>query len=128
MVISGDFNAKVGNNRSYSPEVLSLYGLGDRNENGALLIDFASSNDLMIGEAQFSHKSIHKHTWTSPDGTTRNQIDEFLINRKWRSTLQDVRTLRGADAGSDHSLCIAKIVLKLKSPKKKTDPLMPLYD
>ncbi|KAK2723016.1 hypothetical protein QYM36_003266 [Artemia franciscana] len=118
VIFVGNFNAKVGNDRWYCPEVIGSYGLADRNENRALLIDFASTNNVLIGGTQYRHKDIHKYTWTSPDGTTRNQINHFLINRKWRSSLQDVRTLREADAGSEHSLCIAKIVLKVKTLKK----------
>ncbi|KAK2713753.1 hypothetical protein QYM36_009588, partial [Artemia franciscana] len=48
----GDFNAKVGSDKSYCPEVLGSQGLGDINENGILLVDFALANDLIIGGTQ----------------------------------------------------------------------------
>ncbi|KAK2716635.1 hypothetical protein QYM36_006945 [Artemia franciscana] len=76
----GDFDTKAGNGISYCPEVLGPCGIGDRNENGALLIDFASINVHLTCGTEFRHKNIHKYTWTSPDGKTRNQIDHFLIN------------------------------------------------
>ena len=38
-----------------------------------------------------------------------NQIDHLAFSRRWRSSLQDVRVLRGADVGSDHHLLIAKV-------------------
>ncbi|KAK2718062.1 hypothetical protein QYM36_006751 [Artemia franciscana] len=47
---AGDFNAKVGNDKSYCPEVLGSEGLGEINEDGTLLLDFALTNDLIIGE------------------------------------------------------------------------------
>ena len=62
VIFAGDFNTKVGNDRSYCPEVLGPHGLGDRNENGALLIELASTNDLLIGGTQLPHKNIHKYT------------------------------------------------------------------
>ncbi|KAK2709716.1 hypothetical protein QYM36_013403 [Artemia franciscana] len=48
----GDFNAKVGSDKSYCPEVLGSQGLGEINENRILLVDFALTNDLIIGGTQ----------------------------------------------------------------------------
>ncbi|KAK2704151.1 hypothetical protein QYM36_017593 [Artemia franciscana] len=97
IIFATDFNAKLSNDRDYCPEELSPHGLGDRNENGAVLMEVASTNNLLIGGTQLRHKNIHMCAWTSPDGKTRNQIDQFLIKRKWRSNLQALKTLRGAD-------------------------------
>ena len=52
----GDFNAKVGSDKSYCPEVLGSQGLGEVNENGTLLVDFAITNDLIIGGTFFNTK------------------------------------------------------------------------
>ena len=46
-----------------------------------------------------------------------SQIDHILINGKWRRSLQDVKTRRQADAGSNHSLLIGKLALKLRKAK-----------
>ena len=48
-------------------------------------------------------------TWCSPNGRDRNKID-----RKWRSSLRDVKVRREADIGSDHHLVTACLKLKLK--------------
>ena len=57
----------------------------------------------------FPHRNIHKHTWTSADGKTHNQIDHVLIDRRWHSSVLDVRSFRGADCNTDHYLVIAKV-------------------
>ena len=72
------------------------------------------NNELAIGGTVFPHKVMHKTTWVSPDHITENQIDHVCINRKFRHTMLDIRTKRGADAASDHHLVITKLQLKLK--------------
>ncbi|XP_065582026.1 uncharacterized protein LOC136041328 [Artemia franciscana] len=126
--LDGDFNAKVGNDKYYCPEILGSEGLGEINENGTLLVDFALTNDLIIGGTMFAHKTIHKYSWNSPDGRTHNQIDHLLINRKWKSSLQDVRAFRGADLASNHALMIARISLKLKAAPKNSPKANPAFD
>ena len=90
-------------------------------------------NRLVIGGCcLFPHKSIHKVTWLSPDGTTRNQIDHIRLNKKFRSSLKDVKVYRSADIASDHYLCVATIQLKLKrqvkQPMRKTPNLSKLKE
>ncbi|XP_065571529.1 uncharacterized protein LOC136034323 [Artemia franciscana] len=128
LCLLGDLNAKIGNDYTFCPEVHEKHGIGEQNDNGELLIDFSLLHDLVIGGSLFPHPDIHKYSWTSPDGRIRNQIDHCLINRKWRSSLQDVRAYRGADVGSDHNLMIATILLKLRKHTRKCPlPAKPLF-
>ncbi|XP_013401097.1 uncharacterized protein LOC106166982 [Lingula anatina] len=114
LLVIGDLNAKVGADNSNSERVMGPHGYGVMNENGEHLVDFCMNNRLVIGGTIFPHKTIHKLTWTSPDGTTTNQIDHIIINGKWRKSLKDVRVYRGADANSDHFLVASSIRLKLR--------------
>ena len=124
VILMGDFNAKVGR-RITNGDVMGGEGLGEQNDNGERLVDFCATNGLVIGGTLFPHKTVHKVTWMSPDGFTENQIDHIAISRRWRSSLQDTRTMRSADVGSDHHLVLAKVKIKMvkqikaKGPRKK---------
>ena len=117
----GDFNARVGQNNHNRSTVMGTHALGDITDNGERLISLCEENDFVIGGTLFPHKTIHKLTWTSPDGNTRSQIDHIMINGKWRHSLQDVRAMRHADIGSDHNLVVAKVLLKLRKAAIGTD-------
>jgi hypothetical protein len=119
LIMGGDFNAKVGKENRGREHCMGVNGLGDMNENGLLFSDFCSENELVIGGTLFHHKDIHKYTWESPDLRTRNQIDHVTINRKWVSSLKDVRTRRGADVASDHQLLVASVKLSLRRKPKE---------
>lgn len=97
-------NAKVGDNNQNYERVMGKHGLGKRNDNGERLCEICDRNELMITGTLFPHKMIHKATWTSPDGLTRNQIDHILISRKFRNSVKNTRVYRSADIGSDHFL------------------------
>lgn len=112
-IVMGDFNAKVGTDNQGFEEVMGRNGLAHRgSDNGDRLKNLCSSYRLVIGGTKFSHLDIHKYTWQSPDGVTRNQIDHIMISKRFAGSLLDVRTKRGADAFSDHNLLIGSFRLR----------------
>ncbi|CAH8633484.1 unnamed protein product [Schistosoma curassoni] len=113
-ILMGDLNAKVGIDNTGYEDIMGRHGLGERNENGERFANLCAFNKLVIGGTIFPHKRIHNATWISPDHTTENQIDHICINKKFRRTIEDVRTRRGADVASDHHLVVANLKLKLK--------------
>lgn len=118
-IVRGDMNAKVGMDNTSREEVMGKHGArAVMNENGERWANFCQANELVIGGTLFPHKDCHKRTWRSPDGVIVNQIDQLAFRRRWRSSLQDVRVLRGADVGSDHHLLMAKVRLKISKVRK----------
>ncbi|KAK2719953.1 hypothetical protein QYM36_005426, partial [Artemia franciscana] len=47
--VVGDLNVKVESCHTYCPEVMGQHGIGDMNKNGALLVNYALNNNLVIG-------------------------------------------------------------------------------
>ena len=116
-IIMGDWNAKVG---SYKiSRITGQWGLGERNEGGDKLLDFCAGNDMVIMNTVFKQPKRRLYTWTSPGGQYKNQIDYMLCSGRWRSTFSSVKTMLGADCGSDHELLLGKIKIRLKSIKKQ---------
>jgi exonuclease III len=103
-----DFNAKVGRENIFNPTIgnESLHKIS--NDNGVRVVNFSTSKNLIVKSTMFQHRNIRRHTWTSPDGKTHNQIDHILIDRRRHSSVLDVRSFRAADCDTDHYLVAAK--------------------
>jgi len=57
----------------------------------------------------FPNRNNLKQTRTAPDGKTHNQIDRILIDRRWHSSMLDVRPFRAADFDTDHYMVVPKL-------------------
>ena len=58
------------------------------------------------------------YTWSSAGGKTHNQIYRILIDRRWLSSILDVRSVTGADCHTDHYLVVAKVRERLAVSKQ----------
>jgi len=104
LLIMGDINAKIRKEPA-NQLVAEQHTIHDEtSENGLILCQFAEANELIISSTYFEHKHIHKGSRNDPAGSTVNQIDHVLINRRRATTVEDVKTMRGANCDSDHSL------------------------
>ena len=90
----------------------------DSNANGVKIVNSATSKSLVVKSTMFPHRNIHKYTWTSPDGKTRNQIDHILIDRRWYSSILYVRSFGGADCDTNHYLVVAEVRGRLAISKQ----------
>ena len=115
-IIMGDFNAKVGNLKDNN--ITGGHGLGERNERGDKLVEWAGIHNMIIGNTWFQQHPRRLWTWKSPDDNTKNQIDFILINKRFRNSLLSVKTRPGADCNSDHVPLTGTLRIKLKKIKK----------
>ena len=122
IILAGDFNAHIGADRSGWESTMGNFGHGEINDNGLRLLSFAASNNLIVGNSQFQHPRKHQLTWRNPSGIDSAILDYVLINTRFRSSLKDVRVMRGPDCGFDHYLVQAKVQLKLQRAKRTSPP------
>ena len=116
IIIMGDFNVKVGNERV--DEVVGDHGLGQRNERRERLIDWVRMHDMIIGNIWFKYHPRKLWTWKSPGDNSKNQIDYITTNKRFRNSLLTVKTMPGADYYTDHVLLFGNIRVKLKKIQK----------
>ena len=72
-IVMGDFNAKVGGQTNTSERATGCFGLGQRNERGDTLVEWATSKNFKIMNTQFQKKAGRRWTWRSPDGNTKKR-------------------------------------------------------
>jgi hypothetical protein len=116
-ILLGDLNANVGREDIFRPIIFNESLHEASNDNGVRVENFATSKNLIVMSTTFTHRDIHKHTWTSPDGVTHNQIYHVLIDKGRHSNIIDVLSFRGADCDTDHYLIVAKLREKISVSK-----------
>jgi endonuclease/exonuclease/phosphatase family metal-dependent hydrolase len=116
-ILVGDFSTKVGREDIFKP-IIGKESLHEAsNDNGVRVVNFATSKILIV-KSTFPQRDIHKHTWTSPDGVTHNQIDHVLIDKRQHTNTLDVCSFRGADCDTDHYLVVEKLRERISVSKR----------
>src|SRR5277367_5522719 len=116
-MVIGDFNAKIGTRKIGEDNIMGKSGIGERNERGERLIEFATSRKLYIANSKFPKKSSRKWTWKSPDGSVKNEIDFIMTNRS--NTIEDLTVLNRVNTGSDHRLVRCKVNFNTRIERAK---------
>ncbi|CAF4222130.1 unnamed protein product [Rotaria sp. Silwood2] len=121
VLIIGDFNARIGvQQHTTSRNVVGPHVVDIINESGERLLDFCSLNNVVISNAFFQHNPIHQKSWTHPGSKTWHMLDYALVNKQFRSSIEDVRVHRTAAGaiGTDHHLLRIKLKFHLRSRRK----------
>ena len=115
LMVMGDFNGKVGKNKE---DTIGPFGMGLKNENGQYIIELCKKHNLFATNTWFQQKQSAQHTWKSPDGKIKNQIDYILVDKRFRNGIRNSKSMPGADCGSDHNPVVTTMQIKLKGPKR----------
>lgn len=111
VIIMGDFNARIGN--TVISGTKQRFHEAQSNDNGELMVNLCSLNNLRINNTFYDHKETYKYTFENSRGQ-KSMIDYIVTNRNvLPSQIIDVRTLNSANVGSDHKLLLGKIRLRM---------------
>ena len=121
LLVMGDFNARVGNDADAWRGTIGRFGPEQQNRNGVKLLDFCAFNSLVVTNTLFQHRFCHQQTWFHPAETTGSGhlMDYVLVNRRFRSSVLD-RVFRKTYLQSDHRLVVARVRLKLKAKRRRS--------
>ena len=111
IVVMADLHVNVLQDNYMLKYVMGIHSMAARNDNVASFVDFCRTNHLVIGDTFFQHKPCHKVSCISPSGRTSNQIDHFVIARRFRGCFVNVHNKRAAHIGNwlDHYLMAASM-------------------
>ena len=117
--VIGDFNAKVGAKENDREKEIGAFGLGNRNQRGEMLIEFAAQNKLKVMNTFFKKSSSRKWTWQGPNNSVKNEIDYILSSRP--DVVKDVNVITRANMGSDHRPVFAKVKINTRRETSEND-------
>ena len=121
VIVLGDFNARVGQSSPHCKSIVGPFTSDNTNENGSHLLDFCMSNNLIISNTWFQHKSIHSTTWyrNGDRSRTGHMLDYVLVSRGFRSSVLDTRVYRSTYLESDHELVVSTLHSKIRAKRRQ---------
>ena len=112
----GDFNDHVGKSAEGFEGIHGGNGIGKRNAEGRLLLDFCDQTELCVANTWFKKKDKRKVTYSS--GGNDTEIDFVLVGKEKRKYLRDVKVI---PTELQHRLLVVDVEdQKLKKSVKKS--------
>ena len=113
VIIGGDLNGHVGRSGRGSTSHGNI-GLGERNEEGDRVVEFANTFDLVIANTWLTKTRNQLITFKS--GNSESQIDYILTNRRSLKDIINCKTIPGEAVVSQNRLAVVDL---RTSAKKK---------
>ena len=115
-IVMGDFNAKVGPGQCME-KCTGQYGLGERNQRGDMLVEFAEHHGLKIVNTLFKKDHNRCWMWISPNSETKNEIDYILTDK--HGIFSDLSVLNSIHTGSDHRMVQGRAQINTRLERAK---------
>ena len=112
VILMGDLNGHVGQDRRGIENVIGAHSIGDRNAAGDSVVDFCVQNNMSIMNTFYKHRESHKWTWYRWSNDRwryedRSMIDLMITNNK--RLFRDVKSIPSVSCDSDHRLVIRRL-------------------
>ena len=117
VLVSGDFNGHVGSDMGDFGEVHGGFGIGQINDGGIRLFNWAIGKGLRLVNTCFPKKRSWLITFRL--GESETMIDYILVNSKYISSAKYVKVIPGEEIVSQHRLLFMDMVLKKKLRRKE---------
>ena len=91
LICLGDFNGHIGKEVDGFEGVHGGFGIGKRNMEGRLLLDFCVEKGMCVGNSWFKKKDNRKITFNG--GYSGTETDFVLMKSSQRKFLKDVRAI-----------------------------------
>ena len=111
----GDFNGHVGKRIAGYEDVHGGYGIGERNVERKMLLEFCDEKELCVANMWFRKGKKRKVTYST--GGNESEIDFILVGKRNRKYLRDVKFIPGE---LQHRLVVENLVKKkVKAVRKE---------
>ncbi|XP_066982168.1 craniofacial development protein 2-like [Macrobrachium rosenbergii] len=122
LVIGGDLNGHIGRSRENISRIHGGHGMGEMNEEGELIVDFALSFDLALNNTFF----ISKNYATYISGGRQMQIDFLLCKRNHLVEVKNCEIIKGETVSPQHRLVVSDFLIRrvaqeAKRPRDETE-------
>ncbi|KAM3383348.1 hypothetical protein P3S68_008923 [Capsicum galapagoense] len=122
IVVAGDFNGHIGALPGGFGDVHGGFGFGERNEEGANLLEFARAFGLVVVNSGFPKKDEHLVTFRS--AIARTQIDFLLLRKGDRALCKDCKVIPSENLSTQHRLLVMDLGIK-KNRKRRSKECRP---
>ncbi|KAF3631922.1 ATP-dependent RNA helicase A-like protein [Capsicum annuum] len=122
IVVVGDFNGHIGGLPGGFGDVHGGFSFGERNKEGATLLDFARAFGLVVVNSSFPKKDEHLITFRS--AIARTEIDFLLLRKGDRALCKDCKVIPSENLSTQHRLLVMDLGIK-KNRKRRSKECRP---
>ena len=108
VIIGGDLNGHIGYNRESIGRIHGGHGMGERNEEGEMILDFAVAFDMAINNTFFTSDSYATYS----SGGRQTQIDFLMYKRDHLTEVKNCKVFKGESVSTQHRLVVSDFLMR----------------